>query len=89
MQTIHPQGEEMKFKKKNGRYCCDVDGCRCYAYAELYRVTGKHKGWMYVCKNHYRAKLRKARVDDAKDRIFRGYVVKHKRLGFCFLKRRK
>lgn len=47
----------LKFKKKKGRYCCDCDDCRNYAYAEMYRLgSGK---WMYVCRKHYKLKLNK------------------------------
>lgn len=46
----------LKFKKRNNRYCCDVDSCDNYAYAEMYR-TSKH-AWMYMCKKHYKLKLK-------------------------------
>jgi len=75
------------FKKKNGRYCCDVPDCRNYAYAEMYRVTGNRKGWMYVCHKHYELKLRPATKKDMKERnIFRGKVPIEKGLGFCIIK---
>ncbi|MBU0929493.1 MAG: hypothetical protein KJ623_00280, partial [Nanoarchaeota archaeon] len=34
---------------------CDVANCNSYAYAEMYRI---HKNWMYVCKKHYKLKLK-------------------------------
>jgi hypothetical protein len=61
----------MRFKKKNNRYCCDVDKCNNYAYAEMFRI---HKGWMYVCKKHYKLKLNKKGKPKEKD------------VGFCRLK---
>jgi len=54
----------MKFKKKNNRCCCDVDGCNNYAYAEMFRV---HKCWMYVCRKHYKLKLDKKGRPKEKD----------------------
>ena len=44
------------FKTKGKRLLCDCDGCKNYAFAELYRLN---KGWMYVCKTHYTRKINK------------------------------
>jgi len=46
----------LKFKRRNSRYCCDVNNCNNYAYAEMYK-TSKH-AWMYVCNKHYKLKLK-------------------------------
>ena len=48
--------DDVKFKKRKGRYLCDVDGCWGYAYAEMYRI-GKGN-WMYVCRKHMQRKLK-------------------------------
>ena len=71
----------MEFKIKNKRYCCDIEGCDNYAYAELFRF-GKH-AWMYVCKKHYMLKLKKS--DKKSERSFRGLVPKEKGIGFCII----
>lgn len=63
---------KLKFKIKKGKYCCDVDGCNNYAYAEMYRF-GKG-AWMYVCNKHYKLKLNKQKMPKEKD------------IGFCILR---
>lgn len=66
----------MEFKIKNKRYCCDVDECDNYAYAEMYRVGGKDACWMYVCKKHYQLKLGRSGKPKEKDIGF--YILKAK-----------
>jgi hypothetical protein len=68
---------------KNKRYCCDVDGCDNYAYAEMFR-TGKH-AWMYVCKKHYLLKLKRFKGKLKPKNSFRGLIPKEKGIGFCVL----
>lgn len=81
--------QQVKFKKKHGRYCCDVKDCTNFAYAEMYRV-GKNHGWMFVCHKHYNAKLRPVTKKDMKERnIFRGNVPIEKDIGFCIITKRK
>jgi len=81
--------EQLKFKKKHGRYCCDVPDCNNFAYAEMYRV-GKNHGWCFVCRTHYNAKLRPATKKDMKERnIFRGKVPIEKDIGFCIIAKRR
>jgi hypothetical protein len=55
------------------RYCCDVDNCNNYAYAELYHL-GK-SAWMYICKKHYKLKLSKKGMPKEKDVGFS--ILKH------------
>ena len=82
--------QQVNFKRKNGRYCCDVKDCTNFAYAEMYRVGGKNHGWCFVCHKHYQSKLRPATKKDMKERnIFRGKVPIENDIGFCIVTKRK
>jgi len=70
----------MKYKTKNGKYCCDVDKCSNYAYAELYRAS--KSAWMYVCNKHYSLKLNKNRRPKEKGVGFYILTGKEKKVSF-------